>query len=173
MTDSVESGFKEVDTLLKVALPPSSSNRPLDAIKKELNQTLFKYSTHLDGVPVSYTNTRFPEGKEYARIFNENPWLHIDLLATVVVFRPEIGQVMRGKVSKVSDMSVAMLCHGMFNATVSAEAMAKRFRYSYDKESWESDDMAVAEGDFMLFKVTNLYSARGIFAIEGVLLDDQ
>lgn len=93
--------FNEMNVLLKVALHPIHSMKPIDAIKLQLNNILFKYHDHLNGIPLSYKHIKFPIGKEYARIFNDQSWLHVDVLTTFIVFTPVVDQVIWGKINKV------------------------------------------------------------------------
>jgi hypothetical protein len=93
--------FNEINVLLKVALHPIHSVKPMDAVKLQLNNILFKYHDHLHGIPLSYKHIKFPVGKEYARIFSDQSWLHIDVLTSFIVFTPVVGQVICGKINKV------------------------------------------------------------------------
>jgi hypothetical protein len=94
-------GFHSVDVLLKVALLPLHTSQPLDAVKQQLNNMLFKYSESLEGVPLSYSDISFPKGKEFARIMADQFWLHVDICTKLVIFKPVVGQRIRGKVNKV------------------------------------------------------------------------
>jgi hypothetical protein len=91
----------QTNVLLKVELHPIHSVKPMDAVKLQLNNILFKYHDHLHGIPLSYKHIKFPVGKEYARIFSDQSWLHIDVLTSFIVFTPVVGQVICGKINKV------------------------------------------------------------------------
>jgi hypothetical protein len=94
--------FQSVDVMLKVALQPLHTSHPLDAVKQQLNNMLFKYNESVDGIPLSYSELSFPKGKEYARIIADQFWLHVDVCTKLLIFKPVVGQTIRGKVNKVS-----------------------------------------------------------------------
>jgi hypothetical protein len=56
----------------------------------------------LDGIPLAYSDVSFSEGKAYGKILAENPWLHCNILAKVILFRPIVGSWIQGQITKVS-----------------------------------------------------------------------
>jgi DNA-directed RNA polymerase subunit E'/Rpb7 len=103
MGDEKESPFYKADITLKAALFPTSAPMPMEAVKKQLNDLLFKYNDELNGVPMAYSELSIPKGKEYARIIGETFWLHVDVNTKLLVFKPEAGAVLKGTVVKVCD----------------------------------------------------------------------
>lgn len=95
------SEFTKVEIVLKVALLPSSSSFPLEAVKRQLNNMLFKYNESVSGVPICFSELKFPKGKEYGRILAEHHWLHVDVTTKLLVFKPEIRMLISGRVMKV------------------------------------------------------------------------
>ena len=95
--------FQSVEVNLKVAIQPVYSAQPIDAVKEQLNNLLFKYSESIGGVPLSYSALQFSKGKEYARIMADQFWLHVDVSTKLVVFKPTVGQKIQGKINKVSN----------------------------------------------------------------------
>lgn len=93
--------FQSVEVNLKVAIQPVYSAKPIDAVKDQLNNLLFKYSESIGGVPLSFSELSFAKGKEYARIMSDQFWLHVDVSTKLVVFKPTVGQRIQGKVNKV------------------------------------------------------------------------
>jgi hypothetical protein len=96
------SEFKKVEITLKVALLPANTRHPMEAVTKQLNSILFKYNEEVEGIPLSFSELKFPKGKEYGRILAEQYWLHVDVATKLLVFQPEIGMPLVGKVNKVS-----------------------------------------------------------------------
>ena len=43
----------------------------------------------------------FTIGKEHGKIIDELPWIYVDITTKMIVFRPFIGQTLRGKANKV------------------------------------------------------------------------
>ena len=62
---------------------------------------LFRYNDSVEGIPLSYSQLKFPKGKEYGRILAEHYWLHVDVTTKLLVFKPEIGMSLTGKITKV------------------------------------------------------------------------
>ena len=95
------SEFTRVEIILKVALLPTSTKYPIEGVKRQLNAMLFKYNEEVGGVPLSFSTIKFPKGKEFGRILAEQYWLHVDVTTKLLVFRPEIGSTLKGKINKV------------------------------------------------------------------------
>ena len=93
--------FRQVDANLQLALLPLHMEYPLNAVKEQLNNMLFRYWDDLQGVPILYTRIHFPPGKECGRIMGELPWIHVDANISLIVFQPRIGQLLHGKINKV------------------------------------------------------------------------
>jgi hypothetical protein len=153
-------GFHSFDVLLKVALLPLHTSQPLDAVKQQLNNMLFKYSESLEGVPLSYSDISFPKGKEFARIMADQFWLHVDICTKLVIFKPVLGQRIRGKVNKVQSVklsnraralltctrhclvvqvsgnNVSILILALFNASLDESVLKKQYIYSAHSKSW-------------------------------------
>ena len=98
--------FVESRVITKVALRPHHGGNMIAAVKGQLNDMLLKYSEDIEGVAVSYSDLELPKGMEYGRIIGAEPWVHVDLRATMVVFRPIRGLRLMGMVSQVSDSHV-------------------------------------------------------------------
>jgi hypothetical protein len=107
---SSSSSLQSAETILKVAILPSESEKPMDAVKAQLNNMLFSYNEDLQGVPMVYYDIKLPVGKEYGRIMNDSPWLHIDILVKLLLFQPRPGQTVIGQINKVNIMNIAL--HG-------------------------------------------------------------
>ena len=95
--------LQAVDTTIQFALAPSQIDQPLSAVKTQLNNLLFKYHDRLGGIPLSYGEFFFAEGKKYGKFLADQPWVHIDVTCELIVFRPSTGDKIVGKVTKVSD----------------------------------------------------------------------
>lgn len=120
----------------KVAIEPCRLENALAAVKERLNAALFKYNDEIGGVPVLYEDLRFLPGKSCARIFGELPWLHVEVQAEFVIFRPVVGQKTFGRVSKASATHVSVLIYGMFNVTISADNLGQNFVYDISNTRW-------------------------------------
>lgn len=104
------SEFKKVEIVLKVALLPASTKYPIDDVKRQLNTMLFKYNEEVEGIPLSFSQLKFPRGKEYGRIIAEQFWLHVDVTTKLLVFKPEIGMMLEGVINKVTLQERCKMC---------------------------------------------------------------
>ena len=93
--------FHKMEILLQVSLLPSQTGHCMQAVKQKLNNMLFTYNESLQGIPLSYSDLEFPPGKEYGRIFADFPYVHVDVLTSMVVFKPTVGAQLTGRVVKV------------------------------------------------------------------------
>lgn len=98
---SADLGFHSCEVNLQVALLPSETAQPLDGVKRQLNNMLFRYDEGLEGIPLVYQDLRFSANKEYGRILCEHPWVHVEASAKILVFNPSQGLILQGQISKV------------------------------------------------------------------------
>lgn len=101
LASSSSSSFKVIDSILKVSLLPCHTEYPLLAVKEQIHELLFHYDESLLGVPISYHEMKLPVTKEYGRIMNELPWLHIDISVKFLVFQPQPNDLISGQINKV------------------------------------------------------------------------
>lgn len=170
--DWMIASFQSVEVLLKVAIHPSESTNPLPAAHKQLQKLLFKFEDSLEGIPISYSQLNFPRGKEYARILGENPWIHVDFLTEITMFKPRIGQHICGKVIKVADNFLSILVFAMFNASISGASMGKNYKYNPTINKWQSKQgnlPDLGEGDKIVFLISSFEHSNGVINIEGCL----
>jgi hypothetical protein len=93
--------LQSIETSIQIALAPSQIDKPLLAVKSQLNKLLFKFHDKLGGIPLCYGEFMFPEGKKYGRFYADHPWVHIDIACNLLVFRPSLGDRISGKIAKV------------------------------------------------------------------------
>ena len=91
--------FARVRVAVQSALLPSAISDALGAIEHSLNGRLCMWSDRLQGVPLAYADLEFPDGQRAGRIIEENPHIHFDTTATMLVFQPRLNMYLTGKVS--------------------------------------------------------------------------
>jgi hypothetical protein len=94
-------GFETVEVILKLAIFPMNSTNPMDAVKQQLHNILFKYNDAISGIPLFFNNLKFPADKKFGRIIADKPWIHIDISAQFTIFKPFVGLNLIGKINKV------------------------------------------------------------------------
>jgi hypothetical protein len=81
----------------------------LDYFNKQIN----RWHPTLKGILANYGKIRLksPNGQ----LLNEEPHIHVDVISDFWVFRPKIGSILQGIVTKTSPRHVACKVHGVFN----------------------------------------------------------
>jgi DNA-directed RNA polymerase I subunit RPA43 len=162
--------FVESKIVTKVALQPHHCGNIIEAVKGQLNDMLLKYSEEIQGTPVSFSNLELPRGMEYGRLLGAQPWVHVDLRATVVIFRPIRGLQLKGMVNQVSDSHVSLLVYGMFNASLSARDLANHYTFDQENSTWESNEKGdIQVNDYIDITIHSFQQAHGVLNLNCVL----
>lgn len=105
--------IQSVSVVMRVAIEPSKCMVAMSAVREKLNNILFKYNDDMQGVPIAYENVSFPPGKDLARIYGEYPWLHVEVCADVLVFKPTPKESVLGRINKVSEACNFLLMYNL------------------------------------------------------------
>ncbi|XP_076157002.1 DNA-directed RNA polymerase I subunit RPA43 [Alosa pseudoharengus] len=142
-----------------VALPPMYLKKKKTGIQEELNAELLKYSEKLKGVPLAFDNIKLLG--QLGDIFDDQGYIHLNIEASFVVFKPKKGQKLEGVINKIGLTHVGCLVHSCFNASIlkPKEMTSEMWRYS-----------GLAIGGSLEFEVFQLDSdAAGVLLIRGRL----
>lgn len=162
---SSDSVLCESRILLKCAILPISMAYPLDAIKVQLNDMLLKYNEDLQGIPITFSAIEYDHGKECGRIMDEQPWIHVDIVTTVLLFKPSAGKTIYGKICQTSDSHVALLVYGIFNASIASEELGSKYAFNQASQTWESSEGDLIVGELVQCRILNLNFANGVLSI--------
>uniref|UniRef100_A0A4W4EFV1 DNA-directed RNA polymerase subunit n=1 Tax=Electrophorus electricus TaxID=8005 RepID=A0A4W4EFV1_ELEEL len=142
-----------------VALPPMYLNKKKTGIQEELNAELLKYSMSLKGVPLAYDGIKVLG--RHGDIFDDQGYIHLNIEASFVVFKPRNGEKLLGVINKISVGHVGCLVHGCFNACVLKPAQLST-------EQWRASGLRV--GGSLTFEVFQLDAdVAGVLLIRGRL----
>ncbi|MBN3297994.1 RPA43 polymerase, partial [Amia calva] len=142
-----------------VALSPMYLKKKKTGLQEQLNTDLLKYSESLKGVPIAYDNIKIL-GK-HGDIYDDQGYIHMDIEAAFVTFRPKKGQKLLGVINKVGVNHVGCLVHGCFNASVPKP-------HQVTLEQWQALGLTV--GDSLEFEVFQLDAdVAGVLLIRGRL----
>ena len=164
-----QSTFCESRVLLKCAILPISMGYPLDAVRVQLNDMLLKYNEGLQGIPISFSKIEFDRGKECGRILDEQPWIHVDITTSVLLFKPAAGNTIHGKVNQISDSHVSLLVYGIFNASITSEELGSKYKYSHTRQAWESDTGDLQVDDLAACRILDFHIANGVLSINATM----
>ncbi|XP_007260752.3 DNA-directed RNA polymerase I subunit RPA43 [Astyanax mexicanus] len=142
-----------------VVLPPAFIKRKKTGIQEELNSELLKYSSSLIGVPLAYDHIKIVG--QYGDIFDDQGFIHLNIEASFVVFKPKKGDKLVGVINKMAVGHVGCLVHGCFNACVMKPHLLT-------PEQWRDSGFKV--GDHLEFEVFQLDAdVAGVLLIRGRL----
>ncbi|XP_071120447.1 DNA-directed RNA polymerase I subunit RPA43-like [Mytilus edulis] len=149
------SHLEAVSSKRHIVLPPKFFNSILQGVREHLNSELQLVASWTDGVLMAYNNVKILE--TVGRIFDESPYIHFNVNADFIIFRPEVGCLLKGIVNKKSTYHVGCLVHQCFNASIHKPR---------DLESeWEGTQLQI--GEEFIFKVTNIYTNNGVLSLRG------
>nr|XP_020443644.1 DNA-directed RNA polymerase I subunit RPA43 [Monopterus albus] len=142
-----------------IALPAMYLNKKKTGIKLELDAELLKFSQSMKGVPLAYDSTRILG--QYGDIYDDSGYIHMDIEANFIVFRPKKGRKLLGTVNKLGVNHVGCLVHGCFNASILKPNLVS-------VETWR--DAGPRVGAALEFEVTALDAdTAGVLLIRGRL----
>ncbi|XP_064635645.1 uncharacterized protein LOC135492883 [Lineus longissimus] len=141
--------FCEVTTTKSLALLPRFLSNIKNGITDQLDRELNIYSEKLNGVLIAYKNIRL---KNYSgTVIGDDPLIYVDIVADLMVFKPELGCTLEGVVNKIGRDHIGYLVHGCFNA-------------STDKPTNSKNDV-LKVGDAVLLDVALLLPVNGVLTI--------
>ncbi|GCC29137.1 hypothetical protein chiPu_0007574 [Chiloscyllium punctatum] len=141
-----------------ITLAPVYLKRQRSGIEKQLRMELLRFSESLQGVPIAFDKVRLIG--ELGDIYDDQGYIHLNIEADFVIFRPKIGQKLMGIVNKVAPSHLGCLVHGCFNASIPKPHKANG--------TWPG--FAVTVGDSLKFEVLQLDAdVAGVLCIRGQL----
>ncbi|GCB74251.1 DNA-directed RNA polymerase I subunit RPA43 isoform X1 [Scyliorhinus torazame] len=141
-----------------IALSPMYLKRQRSGIERQLRTELLRFSESLQGVPIAFDKFRLIG--ELGDIYDDQGYIHLNIEADFVIFRPKTGQKLVGIVNKIAPSHLGCLVHGCFNASIPKPQQANG--------TWP--DFAVTVGDNLKFEVLQLDAdVVGVLCIRGRL----
>lgn len=159
------------DIKFSLDLHPSATGDVMEGVRDQLNAVLLRYSTHLEGVLVSYTHPRILS--QQARIHPYFPYFHVDVLAECVLFKPAAGHILDGKVHMVSHDFIGLLVLGLFNVSIGRRQIRADLNYDAVGDCWQSqrhEKHRIAVGTPLRFTVNKVDDESEFFTLAGSLL---
>jgi len=140
-----------------LALSPKYIGSVGRGVRKQLDSKLTLYSEELDGVPIAYSSARVLQSNGW--LMDDEPFIHCDISADYVVFRPVIGTQLHGIVNKIGTGFAGCLVHSTFNAAL---LMTKE---DYDEP--ESVYARLTIGCSVWFEVVDVHIHRRLLSMSG------
>ncbi|KAH3666230.1 hypothetical protein OGAPHI_004419 [Ogataea philodendri] len=189
--------FHKVKSRLYLSLAPCHINSPIDGIKQQhLDPMLMTYVPFAKGVLLGYFNVQLSsenvieeeDGTEtaVAKISNDNPFAFLWCTADLLVWRPQIGDVVEGWSYMQSQSHIGLLINDTFNATIKKGGIPPGWRYipnqvdEYNTENesekfgkslgqWLDENEVPVEGKIR-FTIKALHAAGKVVSVEGSLI---
>ncbi|KAK5643046.1 hypothetical protein RI129_009213 [Pyrocoelia pectoralis] len=98
-----------------LALHPYHLNNLKQSIKDLLGRNIARYDRKLEGILLGFENIKL---LSQGTIVDDSCFIHIDVSAKFFVFKPEVGQILVGFVSKKSKDHVGCLLYNTFNVSL-------------------------------------------------------
>ena len=88
----------------------------------------------------------------------------------MLVFKPSVGLVLRGRINQLLDSHISLLVFGLFNASILGDDMCKQYAFNESASSWESPQGDLLEGDVVDCKIVSFQHANGVLNLRCALL---
>ncbi|XP_032807560.2 DNA-directed RNA polymerase I subunit RPA43 [Petromyzon marinus] len=155
-----DSGLVSESCVRHLALFPRHLGRLRSGIGEQLGAELLRYSESLKGVPLAYDNIKLLSG--LGDLIDDQGYIHMDVQADFVIFRPNPGDIIKGVVNKVGSAHVGCLVHGCFNASLACPS---------DEPGAPWQGARLVPGDTVRFTVTHVDSDwAGVLLVRGSLI---
>ena len=105
--------FHKVRQALHVTLHPRYLNNLELGLLDYFNKQINRWHPKLNGILANYGKLKLKS--PHGMLMNEEAHIHLDVVSDFWVFRPEMGAILQGTVTKTSQKHVACLVHGVFN----------------------------------------------------------
>jgi DNA-directed RNA polymerase I subunit RPA43 len=114
-----------------------------------------------DGVLIAYNNVKIVD--RVGRILDEAPYIHFNIQADFIVFKPTVGCRLKGVVNKKSPNHVGCLVHRCFNASVHKphDLMVE----------WQGSHLQL--GEEFVFEVKKIFVHNGVMSLRGILCNER
>lgn len=187
--------FHTVTTSLYVSLAPIHLNDPINGIKAQhLDPLIMSYFAKADGVVLSYSNIQI--GKEnittdtndepitVARIEGSSPFTFLWITVDLLIWRPQIGDVLEGSMYMQTASHIGLLIHDTFNASIKKYSIPQNWEFIPNQEDeisnnedgkfksfgyWQDEDQNKVEGKIN-FTVKTIYTSGKVVSVEGSLI---
>ncbi|KAG2179134.1 hypothetical protein INT43_001984 [Umbelopsis isabellina] len=134
--------FSEVSVRLYLHLAPTWAGKTTEGINEQLNAFLMKYIPEVDGIVVAHSGLRFETAN--GRIMYDSPFSHFFIRVKLLVWKPNKGEKLVGKINLQSPDHIGLLIYGTFNASIPREHISQAH---YEWRASTQEDQAEEESD--------------------------
>lgn len=187
--------FHKVSTSLYVSLAPAHLNNPINGIKAQhLDPLIMSYFAKAGGVVLSYSNIQLNEENRttdmndepitIARIEGSSPFTFLWITVDLLVWKPQIGDILEGSMYMQTASHIGLLIHDTFNASIKKQNIPQGWQFIPNQEDeisnnedskfksfgyWQDEEENKVEGKIK-FTVKTIYTSGKVVSVEGSLI---
>lgn len=165
----INAGFSclfEVEMKRQVGLPPRYIGQIDSGIRETLDSDLLRYSEELSGIIVCYKQVQCLDTS--GCILDETPFLYFDISVKYIIFRPQVGEKLKGVVNKVGHGHYGCIVHECFNASVHKIKVDPSKQTNKQLKRISNIDV----GSEFVFRITRFDIHNDILSIKGKIADE-
>lgn len=197
--EGISECFHTVSTSLYVSLAPCHIANPINGIKAQhLDPLIMTYFNKAKGVVLSYSNIKLSEDNistdsqdqtiSIAKISNSSPFTFLWVTVDLLIWRPQLGDVLEGYIYMQTASHIGLLLHDTFNASIKKYNMPNDWsfipsqadEYAVEDEEasnnrfksfgyWVDENEVKIEGK-LNFTIKAIHTTGRVVSVEGTLI---
>ncbi|KAI0066148.1 hypothetical protein BV25DRAFT_1797566 [Artomyces pyxidatus] len=124
---AADSEFRTVSASVVLTVPPVFASKPRDGAEEMLDSLIMRYEPTLRGVVLSHSNMQFLQNVGVVK--GDSPFAVCNVGFDAMLWSPELGMKLTGRVNLSSPDHVSLLVHRTFNVSIP--------RHHIPSEQWE------------------------------------
>jgi len=168
--------FKEVTATFYVHLMPTALSNLTAAITRELGALVLTYHENLGGVVLALRHLSVPAAP--TRMLFDSPYIHVHVTADVLLFAPQIGVQLSGKVNFLGSTHIGLLLQGVVNVSIMADKVPDNYVFDEDDQGepiWfeeGKEDTPITMDSVLDFFVTKVNVRNGDISLQASLMPE-
>jgi DNA-directed RNA polymerase I subunit RPA43 len=193
--DGMAQCFHTMSTSMYVSLAPIHLNSPINGIKAQhLDPLIMTYFAKAGGVVLSYSNIQLnPDNLTVdeddqpitvARIEGSSPFTFLWITVDLLIWKPQIGDVLEGSIYMQTASHLGMLVHDTFNASIKKYNIPQDWSFIPNQQDeitngedakfksfghWQDENENKVEGK-LKFTIKSIHTSGKVVSVEGTLI---
>ncbi|TFY72137.1 hypothetical protein EVG20_g873 [Dentipellis fragilis] len=114
--DNASGEFRAVKASVVLAIPPAFASKPKDGAEEMLDSMVMRYMPALRGVVLAHSKLEFLT--HAGRINGDSPYVICNVGFEAMIWSPEVGMKLSGKINLCSPDHISLLVHRTFNVSI-------------------------------------------------------
>ncbi|KAI7848201.1 hypothetical protein BDC45DRAFT_524007 [Circinella umbellata] len=120
-TTTTYSSFSEIVTQIYLHLAPMWAENATEGVIEQLNAFLMKFVPQFDGIVLAHSNLELLTDK--GKILYDSPFCHFFVRVKFLVWKPQKGTKLVGRINLQSQDHIGLLIYGTFNASIPSKSI--------------------------------------------------